>query len=118
MNNFTNQYLAVKYCNVVPSRADKAFYALMQIKKKASLQAFGIVGNLSILKEEDFEHFYFKHKVDKYDVFTISGEKTLYVPSELINDDSEGWSLFEKRVAAFVTMVHKYGFVAAVKSLN
>ena len=102
----------IKHCDAAPSVKDKAFYMLMQIKENVPDLRIYKFGNLTLLKEEDFEKFNYSHKVGKYTVYTVKNNnndanRKYFVPSELV-EQTEGWSRFAKKATSFVSLVNQY----------
>lgn len=93
----------IKHCDATPSKKDKAFYALMEIKENAKKLGVRKFGNLELLKEEDFENFNYSHKVEGCSVYTVNNKKEIssrkyFIPMDLMIEKTEGWNMFVNRV--------------------
>lgn len=93
----------IKHCDATPSKKDKAFYALMEIKENAKKLGVKKFGNLELLKEEDFENFNYSHKVEGCSVYTVNNKKEFssrkyFIPMDLMIEKTEGWNMFVNRV--------------------
>lgn len=109
MANYKYTIFTIKHCDAAPSVKDKAFYTLMQIKENVPNLRINKFGNISKLKEDDFEKFNYSHKVGDYTVYTVkdvNDARKYFIPSKLI-EQTEGWSRFTRNAMNFANVVNQ-----------